>query len=454
MKLFIRRYFPRIRDIFLFVALLSLVYACDMASLSSSQGGSGSSGGITTGTGNGSGTGNGTSNGTGTGTGNGGNVVQNNPGGGLPLQAAKPAPPPNTFQGCPSAGDGGDPKLNIRKDRTDSAPWYPVSISSILALQWPLSIQQKPRSTWSASDTATINRYEGIPIQLEGWLAGAKQQGPESCNCHSVNDVDYHLWIVDSSGKNRAQSVVAEVTPRMRALHPGWAFPRIQGLVDGRTRVRISGWLMMDQEHPDQVGKTRGTIWELHPIISFDVQSGGNWVSLDTGRASNTFPQASDAAPTPDPSLPPPITDPLQDSSVPTPTPRTVGRIGGAGSAGGATGDVMSNGPVQIDYIFFNGVKGSNEPDEFVEIANKEAQPVNMDGWVLHDIYGGQEFTWHGYTLQGQARIRVYTNDKHPDSGGFSFSSNNAIWTNKGDAAELLDASGNVVSAFSYGGKK
>ena len=437
MKLLTGRLFSRVRDIFLFVALLSLVYACDMASLSSSQGGSGSSGGTTTGTG----TGNGTSN----------SPVLNNPGGGVPLQAAKPAPPPNTFQGCPSAGDGGDPRLNARKDRTDSAPWYPVSTGSILALQWPVSVQQKPRAVWSASDAAAIARYEGIPIQIEGWLAGAKQQGSESCNCHSVNDVDYHLWIVDSAGKNRAESVVAEVTPRLRALHPGWAFSRIQRLVDGRTKVRISGWLMMDQEHPDQVGKTRGTIWELHPIIAFDVQSGGNWVSLDTGKASNTSTQASDAAPTPDPSLPPPITDPIQDSSMPTPTAIT---LGGAGNAGGVAGDATSNGPVQIQDIFYNGVKGANEPDEFVEIANKDSQPVNMDGWVLHDIYGGQDFTWHGYTLQGQAKIRVYTNETHSESGGFSFGSSNAIWANKGDAAELRDATGNVVSTFSYGGKK
>ena len=62
-----------------------------------------------------------------------------------------------------------------------------------------------------------------------------------------------------------------------------------------------------------------------------------------------------------------------------------------------------------------------------------------MDGWVLHDIYGGQKFTWHGYTLPAASKIRVYTNEVHTDSGGFTFASNDAIWANKGDAAELLE---------------
>ena len=37
------------------------------------------------------------------------------------------------------------------------------------------------------------------------------------------------------------------------------------------------------------------------------------------------------------------------------------------------------------------------------------------------------------------------------DSGGFTFASNDAIWANKGDAAELLDSTGTIVSTFSYG---
>ena len=79
---------------------------------------------------------------------------------------------------------------------------------------------------------------------------------------------------------------------------------------------------------------------------------------------------------------------------------------------------------------------------------------VNMDGWVLHDIYGGQDFTWHNFTIQPGQKIRVYTDEVHSDSGGFSFGSGTAIWANKGDAAELRDATGTVVSTFTYGSKR
>ena len=128
----------------------------------------------------------------------GGDVVASNPSGALPTNANKPQPPPSIYQGCPATGDGGDPQLNTRKNRIDSAPWYPVAISSILSLNWPKSIEQKPRASWSSSDAAQVAQYEGIPVQIEGWLAGAKQQGPELCNCHSANDTDNHLWVVDS----------------------------------------------------------------------------------------------------------------------------------------------------------------------------------------------------------------------------------------------------------------
>jgi hypothetical protein len=49
-------------------------------------------------------------------------------------------------------------------------------------------------------------------------------------------------------------------------------------------RVRVSGWVLMDQEHPDQLGKTRGTLWEIHPVMQFEVQQGNQWIALDEVR--------------------------------------------------------------------------------------------------------------------------------------------------------------------------
>lgn len=380
-----------------------------------------------------------------------GNQVVNNPGGDLPRLANKPQLVAGNFQGCPAQGDGGDPELNMHKNRTDTAAWYPVAVSKIVNLPWPNGIGGQKRSNWSASQRAEVAQYEGIPIQLEGWLAGAKAQGPESCNCHSTDEVDYHLWIVDDPAKDRSQSVVVEMTPRVRAFHPGWSIERVQPLVDGKTKVRISGWLMMDQEHPDQIGKTRGTIWEIHPIMAVDVLRGSNWVPLDTGRVVSSASGSGTVnknppLPTQYANLPPTENESEEEATLPTPTPRP--------PSGRSQGRASSKGGITIADIAYNGASGRNEPDEFVEITNKGNNPVNMNGWVLRDVYGGEEFTWHNFTLQPGQTVRVYTNEVHPETGGFSFGSKTAIWRNSGDAAELLDASGMVESSFAYGDKR
>ena len=126
---------------------------------------------------------------------------------------------------------------------------------------------------------------EAAAETLEAEEAGAKREGPESCNCHSVEDKDYHLWLVADPHHDRSKSVVVEVSPRMLARHAELSFDHIRPLVDGRTKVRISGWLMLDQEHPEQLpGRgphtTRATLWELHPIAAIEVPQGDQWVPL------------------------------------------------------------------------------------------------------------------------------------------------------------------------------
>src|SRR5437588_3527317 len=125
----------------------------------------------------------------------------------------KPVPQTSTFQGCPPSGDGGDPILNTLKNRIDEGAWQPTTVAALLALTWPQSIEQQPRSRWSAQDATTIAAHEGTPVQVEGYLVAAKKQSPESCNCHSVNNVDFHLWLVDDPSKGREQSLEVEVSP-------------------------------------------------------------------------------------------------------------------------------------------------------------------------------------------------------------------------------------------------
>jgi hypothetical protein len=350
--------------------------------------------------------------------------------GGLSSALGKPKPQTSTFQGCPPSGDGGDPILNTLKNRIDEGAWQPTTVAALLALTWPKSIEQQPRARWSAQDARTVAAHEGTPVQVDGYLVAAKKMSPESCNCHSVTNVDFHLWLVDDPNKGREQAVVVEVSPRVRAVHSAWTLSRMSQLASRRDKVRISGWLMMDPEHPDQIGKTRGTIWEIHPIMQIETMSGGAWHPLDNGTTGvSSAPAVAQTAP---------VVTPVDTATVPA-----------AGNA-----QVQDNKSVQITNINFDGQKGSSEPDEYVEMTNQGTQPVDMTDWLLQDSGGRNFYKWESYVLQPGASIRVYTNEDHPESGGFSFQSARAIWGNSGDVAELYDSDQQLVSRYGYGNKK
>src|SRR5205814_3809288 len=126
---------------------------------------------------------------------------------------------------------------------------------------------------------------------------------------------------------------------------------------------------------------------------------------------------------------------PAVAQTAPPVTPVNTATLPAAGN-----GQVQDNKSVQITNINFNGQKGSNEPDEYVEITNQGTQPVDMTDWLLQDSGGRNFYKWESYILQPGASIRVYTNEVHPESGGFSFQSARAIWANSGDVGELYDS--------------
>jgi hypothetical protein len=111
---------------------------------------------------------------------------------------------------------------------------------------------------------------------LKGQLLQAVHEGPESPNCGA--EYDYHIFIgkIDTAHAQGAhltkalvrsrkkRAVVVELTPNIQDVHPEWG-PNLQHELAGKN-VCITGWLLYDYEHPPQLGHTRGTLWELHPI--------------------------------------------------------------------------------------------------------------------------------------------------------------------------------------------
>ena len=107
---------------------------------------------------------------------------------------------------------------------------------------------------------------------------------------------------------------------------------------------------------------------------------------------------------------------------------------------------------IQIARIFYDGLVPQVESDEYVEITNLGDQPQDLAGWILKDISDGHpSFTFRPYTLAPGKSVRVYTNENHPEWGGFSFEYGRAIWNNsQPDIAVLYNSQGEEVSRKSY----
>ena len=107
---------------------------------------------------------------------------------------------------------------------------------------------------------------------------------------------------------------------------------------------------------------------------------------------------------------------------------------------------------VRIDCIFFDGAVSRTEADEYVQITDHGSSDQGITGWVLRDNGdNNQSFTFPGFILNSAATIRVYTNEVHPEWGGFSFGRGSSIWNNsEADTAILLDQEDQAVSAQTY----
>ncbi len=115
-------------------------------------------------------------------------------------------------------------------------------------------------------------------------------------------------------------------------------------------------------------------------------------------------------------------------------------------------GACASDSNIRITYIFYDGLVFRVESDEYVEITNLGDQPQDLAEWELRDISEGYpSFTFPSYILAPGENIRVYTNEYHPEWGGFSFEYSRAIWNNsEPDVAVLYDNQGEEVSRKSY----
>jgi hypothetical protein len=179
---------------------------------------------------------------------------------------------------------------NLRKNRTDvPAEYHAVTFDAIATLQYPVA--GKTRSSWTPDQLAEIAPFEGVAVTVTGYMAALKPQTGgtgESTNCHwtHAGEVDWHIALTKSAKEGEPGAIVVETTPRVRKDHPNWTPAALKPWVKSTTHttespVRISGWLMMDPEHRNHLGRYRTTLWEVHPITKIEVFQSGAWVNLD-----------------------------------------------------------------------------------------------------------------------------------------------------------------------------
>jgi endonuclease YncB( thermonuclease family) len=145
------------------------------------------------------------------------------------------------------------------------------------------------------------------------------------------------------------------------------------------------------------------------------------------------------ASPTP---IPPTATPAPPTSAPPTATPQVQPTITQPPQA--------APGKVEITYIFYDGVVKRVESDEYAVIKNVGGSPINLGGWRLNAGDEGQDFIFPNFELQPGQACRVYTNEHHPETCGFSFGIGHAIWNNKGNCGYLYDSTGAEVSSYCY----
>jgi len=114
-----------------------------------------------------------------------------------------------------------------------------------------------------------------------------------------------------------------------------------------------------------------------------------------------------------------------------------------------------------ISSINYDGQVPKTESDEYVVITNNSKSPIDISGYYVYVATTGTQgptFTFpksnnnnnNGVVLKAGESVRIYTNEIHKESGGYSFGSGKAIWSNNGGLAVLKDSAGKKIGEFKY----
>jgi len=193
----------------------------------------------------------------------------------LLLGANAQAPNMDDFDGCKLDGTATSARLknlNHLKNRytvpTGPEIDHSITLSALLA-------PGDDKTRWNSTSGAEIT----------GFVLDVKPGGKETCNCGKTDPVhtDAHVELVlHATDTAMTQSVVVEVTPRLRAIVEAngtdWSTTNL------RTQFRhkwakVRGWMTFDSQHgnaaentnPGGANNWRATAWEIHPVTDIQI---------------------------------------------------------------------------------------------------------------------------------------------------------------------------------------
>ena len=119
-----------------------------------------------------------------------------------------------------------------------------------------------------------------------------------------------------------------------------------------------------------------------------------------------------------------------------------------------ASTPLASSATAAITGLNYDGRVPTTEADEYVVISNNSKAPVDVSGYYVYVATTGVQgptFTFpKDSVIKPGGSVRIYTNEIHKETGGYSYGSGKAIWNNRGGLAVLKDSDGKKLGEYKY----
>ncbi len=108
---------------------------------------------------------------------------------------------------------------------------------------------------------------------------------------------------------------------------------------------------------------------------------------------------------------------------------------------------------IRVEELVYDppGPDADDLAGEYITIANEGYDAVSIGGWTLRDESTSNRFTFDGgVTLDPGGSITVVTGCDGGPAGALHWCSDQAVWSNGGDTAIIMDTLGNAVVWYTY----